>query len=181
MHHLGVGYWAARDAGRRALLAEKSGRSVAVLHVGNLLSEGLANYYLSPGYVFPASSDDPPAGPYRSRLERLTREECALMAQAEAILATCLDSNAAYETCRETYATVAMDMEEHMLPAGHYLGARMIATMARVHPLERIVACVRRLPAFLPLYNEAARTLGAYLFDADLVERFGRLWDTAGA
>ena len=62
LHHLGVGYWAARDAGRRALLAEKSGRSVAVLHVGNLLSEGLANYYLSPGYVFPASSDDPPAG-----------------------------------------------------------------------------------------------------------------------
>ena len=37
------------------------------------------------------------------------------------------------------------------------------------------------LPAFLPLYNEAARTLGAYLFDADLVERFGRLWGTAGA
>ena len=37
------------------------------------------------------------------------------------------------------------------------------------------------LPAFLPLYNEAAQATGAFVFDAEHVERFGRLWDTARA
>jgi hypothetical protein len=65
-----------------------------------------------------------------------------------------------------------------MLPAGHYLGARMVGTMAQVHPREAIVHCVRDLAAFLPLYNEAALKVGAYGFDAELVDGFSRLWDT---
>lgn len=176
LHHLGVAHWAARDARRQALLRERSGRAVAVRHVGNLLSEGLANYYLTPHYVFLASPDEPPAGPYRSRLERLARDEGAYMARAEAILAQCLERSAAYEACLAAYEGVALDMEEHMLPAGHYLGARMVATMARVHPSDAIVACVQHLPAFLPLYNEAAAATGALAFGPHHVARFGRLW-----
>ncbi len=180
LHHLGVAHWAARDAIRQALLHERSGRAVAVLHVGNLLSEGLANYYLTPGYVFGASPDGPPDGPYQARLARLAREEGAFMARSEAILAMCLQPGAAYDPCLEAFKAVAWDMEERMLPAGHYLGARMIATMARVHPLGRIVGCVQRLHEFLPLYNEAARKAGAFVFGRKHVERFGQLWG-AGA
>lgn len=178
LHHLGVAHWAERDATRQALLRERSGRSIAVRHVGNLLSEGLANYYLTPQYVFRGSSEEPSADPYQARLVRLAHEEGALMGQAEAILARCLEPGAEYEACLQAYNAMALDMEEQMLPAGHYLGARMVATMSRVHPLDRIIGCVPRLHEFLPRYNRAAREVGAYTFDGDRVEQFARLWDT---
>jgi hypothetical protein len=49
--------------------------------------------------------------------------------------------------------------------------------MERVHPRDQIVRCVRALPEFLPLYNAAARQTGGFAFDAQIVDRFGRLWD----
>lgn len=177
LHHVGFTYWAGRDRLRQALLRERSGRGVAVLHVGNLLSEGLANYYLSPEYVFLASPGAPPSDPYQARLARLAREEGALMAQAEAILTACLEAGAGYGPCLEAFRAIAWDMEQQMLPAGHYIGARMVATMARAQPLDRIVGCVQSLRRFLPLYNQAAREAGAYVLDADCIDRFGRLWD----
>ncbi len=75
---------------------------------------------------------------------------------------------------------LALDVEDYMLPAGHYLGARMIQTMERVHPRERIAACMRRLPAFLPLYNEAARRTGGCVLSDGAVAQFGALWAGAG-
>jgi len=48
LHHVGFSYWAERDPIRQAVLGEQSGRAVAVRHVQNLLSEGLAILYCSP-------------------------------------------------------------------------------------------------------------------------------------
>jgi hypothetical protein len=61
LHHVGFRFWSERDAVRQTLLQERSGRAVAVLHVQNLLAEGMANYYCTPKYVFRESSQDPPA------------------------------------------------------------------------------------------------------------------------
>jgi hypothetical protein len=36
---------------------------------------------------------------------------------------------------------------------------------------------VQTLPDFLPLYNQAARQAGAYLYDPDVVEQFSRIWE----
>ena len=63
-----------------------------------------------------------------------------------------------------------------MLPAGHYLGARMIQAMQSVHPRERILTCIQRLDQFLPLYHEAALQTGSYPFDPALVQKFALLW-----
>jgi hypothetical protein len=178
LHHVGFRFWSDQDPVRRRSSEHKTARAVAVLHVQNLLAEGMANYYCTPGYVFRASPGEPPADAYQARLARLQREEEALLAQAEAVLAMSLEHGAAYEPCSEAFKTIALDMEEFMLPAGHYLGARMVGTMAQVHPREAIVHCVRDLAAFLPLYNEAALKVGAYGFDAELVDGFSRLWDT---
>ncbi len=176
LHHVGLRFWGAQDAVRQALLQERSGRAVAVLHVENLLSEGMANCYVTPGYVFRASPEEPPADPFQARLARLQREEGKLFAQAEAILAMSLEVGAEHEPCWEALKTIAFDMEEFLLPAGHYLGARMVQTMEQVHPRHLVLECARSLPQFLPLYNEAARKVGAFVFGAQPVERFARLW-----
>jgi hypothetical protein len=176
LHHVGFHYWGGRDAIRQKLVGEKSGRSVAVLHVQNLLSEGLANCYCSPEYVFRAAPVDPPPDPYQGRLARLEREESHFFTRAEAILAQCLEPDATYAPCMEAFNTIALDMEEAMLPAGHYLGARMVQTMERVHDRSRIVGCIQDLRQFLPLYNEAARQTGAFIFRDPLTEQFVQLW-----
>jgi len=177
LHHVCFRFWSARDAVRQTLLQEQSGRAVAVQHVQNLLSEGMANYYCTPGYVFRESPKEPPVDPFQARLARLQREEEKLFAQAEAILAMSLEPETEYEPCWEAFKTLAFDMEEALLPAGHYLGARMVQTMEQVHPRNLIVRCVRYLPEFLPLYNEAARKAGAFVFGAQLIDQFVQLWD----
>jgi hypothetical protein len=167
LHHVGFRFWSEQDAVRQALLQEPTGRAVAVMHVQNLLSEGMANYYCSPGYVFRASPQEPPSGPYQARLE--------------AILALALEPGAAYDPCWEAFKAVAFDMEDAMLPAGHYLGARMVQTMEQVHPRSAIVGCAQRLWEFLPLYNEAASRAGRFIFFGDrLAERFAQLWAEKG-
>jgi hypothetical protein len=177
LHHVGFRFWSDQDAVRQMLLQEKSARTIAVMHVENLLSEGLANYYCTPGYVFRASPQELAADPYQARLARLQREEEKFFAQAEAVLARSLEHEAEYEPCWEAFKTIAFDMEEAMLPAGHYLGARMVQTMDQVHLRDRILRCVQRLPEFLPLYNEAAGKAGGFVFDAQLVERFVQMWN----
>jgi hypothetical protein len=177
LHHVGFRYWSDRDVARQALLQEKTGRAVAVMHVQNLLSEGMANYFCTPGYVFRESSKEPPSDPYQARLARLQREEHEFFTQAEAVLALSLKPDAEYEACWEAFKTIAFDMEEGMLPAGHYLGARMVQTMEQIHPRSPIVRCVQCLPEFLPLYNEAASKVGAFVFGAHLSEQFAQLWD----
>jgi hypothetical protein len=185
LHHVGFRYWSARDTLRQQLIAERSGRSVAVLHVENLLMEGLANYYCSPRYVFPTPPAEAfaepraelPADPYLARLARLRREEGDFFAQANAVLEASLEPEAAYEPCLVALQAIAMDMQEAMLPAGHYLGARMIQVMQATCSRERILACIQRLPDFLPAYNQAAGPAGAFVFDPRPVTEFARLWE----
>ncbi len=57
------------------------------------------------------------------------------------------------------------------------LGARMVETMDKVQPRDRVVGCVKKLAEFLPLYDEAARQTGGCVFRAEVVEAFGRLWE----
>jgi hypothetical protein len=176
LHHICFRYWRSRDAARQRLLDEHSGRSVAVLHIENLLMEGIANFYYSPDYVFTAAPAADPSNPLQVRMARLQREENLFFAQAEAVLSQCLEPVAAYDPCLEALKAIAMDMEDMMLPAGHYLGARMVQTMDQVHPRNRIVSSIQNLPDFLPLYNEAARKTRGYQFDEKLVDLFSKLW-----
>jgi hypothetical protein len=147
------------------------------LRVENLLSEGLANCYCSPSYVFETRPDRLPEDAYAARSARLRREEDQLYSKAEAILHTSLEPVADYESCLEAYNTLALDIEEFQLPAAHYLGARMIQVMDGDYPRERIVECVKDLSQFLPLYNQAAEQAGGYRFSSDLVRQFDQLFE----
>jgi hypothetical protein len=177
LHHVGLHFWSEQDTVRQTLLQERSGRAVAVLHVENLLSEGMANYYCTPKCVFRESSPESVANAYQARLARLQRDEGRLFARAAAILDMCLEHEAEHESCWNAFKSLALDMEEAMLPAGHYLGARMVQTMEQAHPRKMVVDCVRHLPRFLPLYNEAARKAGAFVFDPRLIDTFGQLFE----
>jgi len=180
LHHVCFRFWAERDRIRRELKQQRFGPAVAVLHVENLLSEGMANCYCSPRYVFETRPDKLPGDAYVARLARLRREEDQLFSKAEAILRASLEPDADYEACLEAYNTLALDMEDFQLPAAHYLGARMVQVMDGTYPRERIVACIQDLSQFLPLYNEAAEQAGLYRFDANLVRQFGQLLGACG-
>lgn len=176
LHHVGFRYWSAKDAARQRLVQEHNGRSVAVMHVENLLMEGMANDYCSPGYVF-AVAHPAPGDPFQARLARLQREEAQFFTRAEAVLAQCLEPGATYDPWLEALKTIALDMEEMMLPAYHYLGARMVQTMERYSPRSQIVGCVQDLKAFLPFYNSVAHAAGGFVFDEILVGEFMQIWE----
>lgn len=177
LHHSGFRYWSQRDSSRQALLASQSGRAVAVGHVENLLMEGMANFFCSP---FPKTKAEVTGMPpeylerYWTRLEGFRRNERALFAQAEAVLAQCLEPGADLEACRRAYDAIAIDLEG-IEPAGHYIGFRMVEIISRNQPAERLVDCVHTLAGFLPLYNRAAAQAGGYLFDPALVDGFEQL------
>jgi hypothetical protein len=176
LHHVCFRFWAERDRARQKLKQGRSGRAVAVLHVENLLSEGMANYYCSPRYVLETQLDRPPGDAYAARLARLRREEDQFFSKAGAILGMSLESDAHYESCLKAYESLAMDMEDFQLPAAHYLGARMVQAMDGAYPRERIIECIQDLSRFLPLYNKAAEQVASYRFDPGLVWQFGQLF-----
>jgi hypothetical protein len=178
LHHVGFRFWAERDPVRQALLEERSGCTVAVHHVQNLLAEGMANYYCTPEMVFRDVPDESAADPFEARLARLRRDEPLLFARAEEVLALSLSPGADPARCREAFRALALDMEEGLLPAAHYIGARMVETMSQFHSLEEIVGCVQNLPSFLPLYNQAAQEAETFVFDPRLVDQFGQMWGT---
>jgi hypothetical protein len=171
LHHVGFGYWAARDPIRQTILTETSGRAVVVRHVQNLLAEGLANFYCSP--LKPDQAHMPAA--VVAKLERLVREDRLLLAKAGDVFAQALAPAADYQACQRAYNEIVVDLEG-IQPAGHYIGARMVEIMSQIHPTEAIVACVRSLPDFLLRYNQAAEQTGALLFAPTAVAQFAQLW-----
>lgn len=171
LHHIGFAFWAEQDPVRQAWLKEKSGRAVAVRHVQNLLSEGLAMFYCSPGML---QEEKVPAD-YAQKLARYRQEESLWFAQAENVLALSLKEDADFDQCQQALQTVAIDFEGH-LPVAHYLGARMIETMSQVYPREQIIACVQSLANFLPLYNQAAQAMKTYMFAQPVVEQFSQVF-----
>lgn len=80
LHHVGFHFWSTQDAVRQSILDEQSGRTVAVLHIQNLLSEGMANYYCTPEYVFRELSEVQPIDPFQARLLRFQKDENKLFA-----------------------------------------------------------------------------------------------------
>lgn len=178
LHHVGFRFWAERDPVRQALLQEQSGRSVAVQHVQNLLAEGMANYFCTPETVFREEPDEFASDPFEAKLGRLHREEAALFAQAEKVLAMSLDPRADFEQCRQALLALALDVEQCLLPVAHYLGARMLQGMDRAHSRDEIVGCVQNLPRFLAMYNQAAQKAGGFVYTPELVDQFGRLWES---
>jgi hypothetical protein len=179
LHHVGFRYWVLRDPLRQALAGEESGRAMAVAHVQDLLSEGLAIHYCSPYPPMPEETTAAPDGPperIRARFAKFRREEAALFTQSAEVLRLCLTPGADVRTCRQAVEAFAID-PEGVEPIGHYVGARMVAIMSQAHSHERIVGCVQSLADFLPLYNQAARQSGAYLYDPELVEQFCQMWN----
>lgn len=176
LHHIGFLYWAERDPIRQAILQEQSGRAIAVRHVQNLLSEGLAIFYCSPEMI----QQDRVTGTHAAKLERYRQEESRLFAQAEKVLALSLNRDADFTVCRQAFEAIAID-PDGVLPIAHYLGARMIETMSRSHSKESIIECVRSLPHFLPLYNRAARDIGAFTYNPSVIEQFSQMFRARGA
>lgn len=171
LHHRGFSYWASRDPIRQAVLVEHSGREVAVRHIQNLLMEGMANYYCSPMHI-----DRETMGPALiSRLEQLQRDRTALLTQAAEIFAQSMAPDADYEACQQACEALMIDYGG-ILPAGHMIGQWMIERMSQVHPQEAVIACVKSLADFLPLYNQAARQVGDPLFETSAVEQFSQVW-----
>jgi hypothetical protein len=171
LHHVGFAYWVERDPIRQSLLNEKSGCAVAVRHVQALLSEGLAMFYCSPNMMM----EDKVPESYARKLADYKHNESLLFARSEKLLALALKPNVDFETCHQAHETISIDFDG-ILPIGHYLGARMVEIMNQHHPQERIVECIQSLARFLPLYNQAARESGDFVYDPIIVEQVNQIF-----
>ncbi|MBN1579378.1 MAG: hypothetical protein JXA89_01650 [Anaerolineae bacterium] len=69
------------------------------------MSEGMANCYCSPRYVFETRPDRLPGNAYVARLARLRREEDQLFTKAEGVLRTSLEPGADYGRCLDVRRT----------------------------------------------------------------------------
>jgi len=170
LHHVGFAYWAERDPICQSLLNEKSGRALAARHVQALLSEGLAMFYCSPDMMM----EDKVPEAYARKLKVYKRDERLLFAQSEKFLAHALKPDADFATCHQSLEALSIDFDG-ILPIGHYLGARMVEIMSQHHPQEDIIECVQSLSRFLPLYNQAARTSGDFVYDSSVVEQVSQI------
>lgn len=171
LHHVGFMYWAEHDPIRQTVLNERSGRAVAVRHVQNLLSEGLAIFYCSPYQI-----RDETTGTFGTKLANYRREESHLFVQAESVLATSLNPHADFSSCLRAFEVMNID-PDGILPMAHYLGTRMVEVMSQFHPKERIVECIRSLSGFLPMYNQAAQKTNAFIYNPSIVDQFSQIWD----
>jgi len=171
LHHVGFAYWVERDPIRQSLLNEKSGREVAVRHVQNLLSEGMAMFYCSPDMV----REEKVPEAYAHKLKSYRQDERLLFTRSEKLLALALKPDADFATCQQSLEALSIDFDG-ILPIGHYLGARMIESMSKHHPQKRIIECVQSLSCFLPLYNQSARKSGAFVYDPSLVEQVSQIF-----
>lgn len=176
MHHVGFLHWAEWDPLRQALLREESGRAVAMRHVQNLCSEGLATFYCSPLEKTKTAAAGDVVDKSQAKLDGYRREERSLLAQSDQVPVLSLKPDADHPACQQACDSIATD-PDGMLPMGHYIGARMVEIMDGFHPHERIVECVRSLADFLPLYNQAARETGTPTYDATAVEQFRQMWE----
>lgn len=170
LHHVGFSYWAGSDPYRQKILNENSGRSIAIKNVQNLLSEGLAMFFCSPDIL---QKERVPESNAR-KLADYRQHEHILFAQTEKVLELSLLNNANFDTCLQAFEAIAIDLDG-ILPVSHYLGARMIETMNRYHPLERIIECQKSLSDFLPLYNQAAQKMEAFVFNPSVVEHLNEI------
>ncbi len=171
LHHVGFAYWAERDSFRQTLLNEKSGRTVVIWHVQNLLSEGLAMFYCSPDMM----REERVPEAYARKLAMYRQRERELFAEAEKVLALSLHPGADFDTCRQALEAIVIDLDG-ILPVAHYLGARMIETMSRYHSQAHIIDCVQSLSQFLPLYNQAAQALDAFVYAPAVVASFCQIF-----
>lgn len=174
LHHVGFQYWVDHDPIRRAILGEHLGRAVAVRHVQNLLGEGLAIVYCSPEMMTGGGM-----GASGAKWAVYRGQEVALFERAEDLLRRSLAPGADFETCSRALEAIAID-PEGVLPVAHYVGARMVEVMDRHIAHERIIRCVISLQDFLPLYNQAARATGAFVYDPAAVARFSQIWTGDG-
>lgn len=172
LHHVGFAYWLERDPVRQSLLNEKSGHAVAVQHLQALLSEGLAMFYCSPDMMM----EDKVSEAYARKLANYKQDERLLFARSEKLLALALRTGADFATCHQALEAFSIDFDG-ILPIGHYLGARMIATMSQHHPQAHIIGCVQSLPRFLPLYNQAACNSGAFAYEPTIVEQVSQIFE----
>ncbi|OJF77429.1 MAG: hypothetical protein BKP49_00075 [Treponema sp. CETP13] len=179
LHHLGFKYWAEKDAIRKVLLNENSGRSIAVSYVQDLCMEGLACYYFTP--VNQLSDDiknhlpEEYLNSYNTRLKELQNNELQFFNDSEELLKQALDDSPDLKSCKDLLWQNTID-ENGIEPAGHYIGYRMAQEICNVYEKSNLINCITDLSLFLLLYNRAVSKTPQKAFNQKIIERFSALW-----
>jgi hypothetical protein len=178
LHHIGFQYWAARDARRQALLRDQTPIAVALEHIENLIREGMAVYFFTSAQFGGSSWGLVPkshAAAYRARVDSFRAGESSLFRRAEQILREAFRPSPDLEACRHAALALAVDLQG-IQPSGHYVGWRMIQTIATRDTIGQILANIVDVSGFLQQYNEAADRAGAYVFSPEVVRDYAALW-----
>jgi hypothetical protein len=177
LHHVGFGYGATRDSRRQAVLKEKTPRAVVVEHVENLIREGMAVYFFTSAQFTGLWSLTPQErmATYRAKIDSFRAHEKALFLQAEGVLLEAFQPSPDFEACRRAAKAPAVDLDG-IQPPGHYLGWRMIQTIAIRDTVDRITANIVDISGFLEQYNVAADQAGSYVFGPETIRGYADIW-----
>jgi hypothetical protein len=180
LHHIGVMHWFDSNSYLRKLAQEKVGGQLAVKIIEYLVSEGMANAFLSPEIFRLRVGNNPAAEAYNQRLQNLEASwPVGAIEQIEAQLAGALDASTPEELppIRHAFEVFSMDLSGTGLPEGHFATGKMVQQMAAALPLEKVIGLVYAPWQFFALYNAASAPC-APCFSLALMEQIEKAFPT---
>jgi len=179
LHHLGFRYWTEKNPKLSgfALSDNRDHRRIAANMILHLLSEGLANYYLTPSFVRLHASADKE---HNRKIKKYEESLNQMLLKIQSLLSDCVSKSVSVEKCRERLLNLIFD-QEGILPPVHFIGARIIEMFDKDPSIERedIINLCKNPSEFFAVYSRTHDRCGLPGFSKDVIDQVSSLLGNA--
>ena len=170
-HHLGFRYWVEKNPKLSgfALRDNSNHREIAVNMILHLLSEGLANYFLTPDFVRSHVGKD---DEHTRKIKKYEESLSQMLLEIRSLLADCVSESLPVEKCRERLLNLIFD-QEGILPPVHFVGAHLIEMFDEEPTIRRgdIIGLCKNPWEFFTFYSRTCDEHGLPSFSDDVANR----------
>ena len=175
LHHLGFRYWVEKNPKLSgfALRDNRDHGEIAVNMILHLLSEGLANYFLTPSFVRPHPGVDKE---HNSKIKKYEESLGQMLLEIQSLLSDCVSKSVSVEKCRERLLNLIFD-QEGILPPVHFIGAQIIEMFDKDPTIKRedIINLCKNPSEFFAFYSRTHDRHGLPGFSKDVVDQVSSL------
>jgi hypothetical protein len=170
LHHIGSTYWINQNPQLRNLELKEAEtlKQIGANLLVNLLSEGIANYYITPNMVktSPKANDK-----HNEKIRRYESTFPQMWDQTYALITDCAYGSDTLESCRERLMKLLLD-PECVLPPIHFIGARIIRFFNEDKSIEQkeIIELCKDPYRFFTLYERISKNRDLSRFSEDIEE-----------
>jgi hypothetical protein len=179
LHHLGFRYWIEKNPKLSgfALRDNRDHREIAVNMILHLLSEGLANYYLTPSFVRTHASVDKE---HNRKIKKYEESLGQMLLEIQSLLSDCVSESLSVEKCRERLLNLIFD-QEGILPPVHFIGAHIMEMFDEELTIKRqdIIDLCKNPSEFFAFYSRTHDRYGLPGFSKDVVNQVSSLLGSA--